>query len=224
MSPNILNIINNVLIKRHWLFLNHPSWGRCSLLSISCQENLLKYRSRCAQTGTRFPCTSVTTTSWHWNGETHYSTSERCSWSNYSWSSFSILFPFEQAVSTQRVSCTVSASHPPGLHVVTDNLLNTAAHHCLSVLCYVPPWASFSVIDVFVYMSLFTLHPFLLTYQQSFSRPIFSFSEAVYNCWFFPDSTQLLTGSPWYDLLALLPVNTLIDNEMCVTRIHDSQR
>lgn len=122
------------------------------------------------------------------------------------------------------VLCTVSASHPPGLHVVTDNLLNTAAHHCLSVLCYVPPWASFSVIDVFVYMSLFTLHPFLLTYQQSFSRPIFSFSEAVYNCWFFPDSTQLLTGSPWYDLLALLPVNTLIDNEMCVTRIHDSQR
>lgn len=191
------------------------------------QENPLLDHSHCAQTGARFLRTSVTATSWNGNVEAHYSASERCGWSNYGWSSFSILFPFDQAVSTQRGSWTVytvSITSTWSACGYWQFAFNTAAHSSLSALCSVPPWTSFSAIDVFVYVRLFSLHPFLLTYQQFFKQPIFFVLGGCLQLLILPRLHPTVDRiSPWYDLLALFAVNTLIDSEKCVARMYDCQ-
>lgn len=157
MSPNILTISN----ERPYL--------------IETLTEPLKYHSHCSRTGTRFLSSSVATIWQNWNVEAHCSTSVCCGRSNCRWSNFSILLLFKWAVSNQWVSRAVYSVSITSTWsaCVTDSSLNTTAHHFLSVLSYVFLSSSVLVIDVSVYMTLFSLHHFILTYQQSFKQMLF---------------------------------------------------
>lgn len=180
-------------------------------------QNPVKYRRHCVQTSTSSLCTSVTAIWPNWNVER--TVQHHCGWSNCRWSSFSILLLFTWAVSSQWVNRAV---HSVGFtstwsacgywqvpyyrspsrslcSVLCSSLLLSFSHWCVCI--YDPP-----------------LSPFLLALQQSFKWTFFSPIQSVCNRWFLPDSTQLLTGCPRYDLLAFFQLMHLL------TVIHESQR
>lgn len=177
-------------------------------------QNPVKYRSHRVQRSTSFLCTSVTTIWPNWNVEVRCLTSlwlEQLQMIQFFHSSHG-----PSAASESAVLCTVSFSHPPGgcVWLLTGPLLQQPIP--LTLFCLM--FFSVSVIDVSVY--IWPSSPsFSSSSSTVFQMDDFFPIQSVCNRWFLPDSTQLLTGCPRYDLLALLSVNALIDSYTWVPAI-----
>lgn len=213
MSPNTLITSNaNVLIElRYWLCLCRSSWGRWLYFRTQWNTIATVFKQVHLSCALQLPPYEQIEM---WKRAVQH----HCDWSNCRWSSFSILLLFTWAVSSQWVSRAV---HSVGFTSTWSACgywqvpyYRSPSPSLCSVLCS-------SLLQSLMCLYIWPSSPSFSSYSPTvFQMDVFFFPiQSVCNRWLLPDSTQLLTGCPRYDLLALLSVNALIDSYIWVPAI-----